>query len=449
MAVAAVAALLAPGCGAVGKRDVVARIGAFRAAIESSDEAAVTRMLEADPGLGRMTSGDTSDTASPLHQAVKKGHAGIVARILATSPDLSDRDSWGNTALHEARDPKIIGLLLDKGANLHVQDASGLTPLAAAAQRMDREAVETLLARGAKWSARDREGLSVLHHVHPIGANISAVLCAWGADPAAPDAAGNTPHKALQARAQGQTYDAGNRDWVNANLHLLAPGGPCAALAARKLPPAERAEAASTAVEEALCFASRALGCRNAGVRHEHGTGTPKDPARAAGFYEQACRLDDVTGCSYLGFAYEKGLGRKTDLARARELYVKACDAGDSWGCGALADLYYDGRGVKVDNPKAAALFRKACDGGSAWSCGQLGHATEYGYGVKADAAAAAKLYDGACAKENWYACWRLSELAEAGKGIARDAARAADLKKKACAGGEERACGAPAPAGG
>ncbi|HET7746764.1 MAG TPA: ankyrin repeat domain-containing protein [Vicinamibacteria bacterium] len=437
------AALLPAACEqAVPAGNLRDRIVRFRTAVENGDEAAVRRMLDEDAGLGRMESGEFP---SPLRLAAQKGHVKIVEMIADTGVDLADQgpaDGW--TALHDAASAghaEVVRALVKKGANPHTPDASGNTPLLLVGYG-DAEIVHALLEAKARVVHKNQAGETVLHRLRPTALHFAIPLCAAGADPALRSASGQQPYQAIEQAAKSYTFSDDERDWFGALVAFVKPGGGCTAVRGAQWTAAERKDAVQTIIEESLCTAGRGSACRNAGVRHEHGTGTPVDPARAVTFYEKACAAGDPTGCAYQGWGFEQGFAGKKDLRRARELYGKACEANDAWGCGALADLYYDGQGVAKSYPRAVALFRKACDGGSAWACGQLGHAMENGYGFPAaDPAGAAKLFDGACEKDLGYACWRLSELVAAGTGVAKDRARAAALAKKACEKGEKRAC--------
>ena len=57
------------------------------------------------------------------------------------------------------------------------------------------------------------------------------------------------------------------------------------------------------------------------------------DPAKAAGFLDQACQAGDAEGCHDLGVSYEKGSGVPRDPRRAAELLRKACAMGFAQAC--------------------------------------------------------------------------------------------------------------------
>lgn len=57
----------------------------------------------------------------------------------------------------------MVGLLLDKGANLEAKTRDGLTPLHCAARSGHENVVDAMLQRGAPISAKTKNGLAPLH----------------------------------------------------------------------------------------------------------------------------------------------------------------------------------------------------------------------------------------------------------------------------------------------
>jgi TPR repeat protein len=88
---------------------------------------------------------------------------------------------------------------------------------------------------------------------------------------------------------------------------------------------------------------------------NESGEGVAKDPARAAGLYDQACEGGDINGCSN-----EEGH------------YSKACEGGDANGCSFLGDYYRAGIGVAKDPDKARQFLTKGCNMGDQVGCDWL-----------------------------------------------------------------------------
>lgn len=80
--------------------------------------------------------------------------------------DVHARDSLDWTKLHSAASmgkAELVGLLLDKGADINARAKDGSTPLHLAVKRSHPAVVKLLFARGANPSAKDQEGNSPLH----------------------------------------------------------------------------------------------------------------------------------------------------------------------------------------------------------------------------------------------------------------------------------------------
>ena len=75
------------------------------------------------------------------------------------------RDAHGETALtvaSEEGDPKVVKLLLDKGANINAQQNDGHTALMAAIRAGHIESVKLLLSRGADVNAEAQDSVTAL-----------------------------------------------------------------------------------------------------------------------------------------------------------------------------------------------------------------------------------------------------------------------------------------------
>jgi ankyrin repeat protein len=138
--------------------------------------------------------------ATPLHDAVSKGDAAAVERLLAQGANVNAADEYRATALHVAAgtgDVKIAGMLLAKGASLSAQDSGGNTSLHIAAANGKVAVMKLLIAAGAEVDARTQMGgFTPLHSAALAGdAEAAKLLLASGADPNAKDAmgTGDTP----------------------------------------------------------------------------------------------------------------------------------------------------------------------------------------------------------------------------------------------------------------
>lgn len=101
----------------------------------------------------------------PLHIASKTGNIAAL-KILLSQPDLEINmtDVRGETALHQAKDATVAGMLLEKSLNAHIQDVDGNTALHCALEQGSKELVSLLL----KNTQLDRdmpnsEGEQVMH----------------------------------------------------------------------------------------------------------------------------------------------------------------------------------------------------------------------------------------------------------------------------------------------
>ena len=120
-----------------------------RAAYWGLDKA-IQKLLDtgADPSE-RDNRGET-----PLHKAVRRGHARSVRALLDSGADVDTLDGRGLTALHWLNGRgDLADLLLDAGANSSVRNplTGELTPLAMAKLMGYEELAQALGARGAKY----------------------------------------------------------------------------------------------------------------------------------------------------------------------------------------------------------------------------------------------------------------------------------------------------------
>lgn len=100
----------------------------------------------------------------PLFQAVERGAITVVERFLDSGGDVETRNEHGHTLLMASaihRWPKLVRLLLAKSADPNARDKKGLSPLHHAAVH-SFDSVKLLLAAGADATARDHEGKGVL-----------------------------------------------------------------------------------------------------------------------------------------------------------------------------------------------------------------------------------------------------------------------------------------------
>ena len=129
----------------------------------------------------------------------------LIAYVLARAA-VEIRDSDGNTALHYSfLTTKLVGVLVDSGADLEAKDKQGRTPLLASVGSRSDDISKELIDRGAKVNAIDNYGYSMLHHIasrrHLVGEDALKMLIDHGADVHAIDNEGRT---ALHYAATGK-----------------------------------------------------------------------------------------------------------------------------------------------------------------------------------------------------------------------------------------------------
>jgi ankyrin repeat protein len=99
---------------------------------------------------------------SPLMIAALKGDL-AAAQLLLESKAKVNQSGWA--PLHYAAtgpEPKLVELLIERGADLDAESPNGTTPLMMAAQYGSDQSVEILLKRGADSKRRNRLGLGVV-----------------------------------------------------------------------------------------------------------------------------------------------------------------------------------------------------------------------------------------------------------------------------------------------
>ena len=109
-----------------------------------------------DLGVTEGAAGALSATASALHLAClsdeHEGHAQVMELLDADDTLVDSTTASGATALHVAchgGDPKVVGLLLARNADVNALDHRGRSPLTVACGRMHGDVVQRLLGSGA------------------------------------------------------------------------------------------------------------------------------------------------------------------------------------------------------------------------------------------------------------------------------------------------------------
>ncbi|MDE0357057.1 MAG: ankyrin repeat domain-containing protein [Gammaproteobacteria bacterium] len=149
---------------------------------------------------------ELKERSTPLHFVYDPD---VMRLLLASSgTDIDARDENGWTALHRASarglesQSQVVRLLLKRGANPHVNDRRGKTPLHVAGSWGNAISVRSLLEAGSDPNAQDDDGKTALHHAMEFGnGDVARQLLDGQADVNAKDAEGGTPlYRALAAR---------------------------------------------------------------------------------------------------------------------------------------------------------------------------------------------------------------------------------------------------------
>ena len=138
---------------------------------------------------------------TPLHY-VAHWHKNpkVIAVFVQAGANINVRDEDGKTPIHWAasfnEDPKVIEAFLNAGADVHALDKYRSTPLhSAAGSNENPEVTQVLLDAGAKINSRDKYGWTPLHSAAndnestevikvllDAGANLHARATGWGND---------------------------------------------------------------------------------------------------------------------------------------------------------------------------------------------------------------------------------------------------------------------------
>jgi cytohesin len=134
---------------------------ALHCALKNDDEPLALALLErgADPELRN------DDGWAPLHLALHLGHFRAVRLLVRRGVDLNTPGPEGEHPLLvgvHAAPAEVVALMVDGGARVDAAGTDGRTALMIAAARKQRRVVEVLLDRGAPVNRKDRAGRTAL-----------------------------------------------------------------------------------------------------------------------------------------------------------------------------------------------------------------------------------------------------------------------------------------------
>ncbi len=143
------------------------------------------------------------NTSAQLLKAVKKQSLGEVEKLLNSGSDVNELDSLGNNGLFYAllnNNIPILKLLVRNHINCNNANNAGRYPLLCAVDKLDVNAITTLLQGGASIYVRDNEGFTaVMIATYRKALSILEMLDRYNASFDVKDARGNTPlHIAIQ-----------------------------------------------------------------------------------------------------------------------------------------------------------------------------------------------------------------------------------------------------------
>jgi ankyrin repeat protein/L-ascorbate metabolism protein UlaG (beta-lactamase superfamily) len=141
--------------------------GEIHRAVTQGDQARVTELLRADPGLIRAQD-ENSTLDYPLHTAAAAGQVEIARILLHAGTNIDCEDSDGSTPLHVAavrRQPAMVEFLLSQGANVNRRDRNGAYALTFAASGGDSSIVRMVLDSGSDLNFYDPVNGNTLIHM--------------------------------------------------------------------------------------------------------------------------------------------------------------------------------------------------------------------------------------------------------------------------------------------
>ena len=201
---------------------------------------------------------------------------------------------------------------------------------------------------------------------------------------------------------------------------------------------------AAQATYRKSCTLGLGVGCFNAGLQLQYGSGIPANAEaanemyrKARRNYRRACDKNELEWCVNLGVMYEQGRGQDPDPVKAASIYGDACTRGNHNGCLNLAAMRRDGRGGAKDHAKANTLLQNSCDAGHLPSCNNLANfVRDSSKGDPLLLGKAASLYKKVCdeSPKGGIACRNLGYMMASGAGTAKNVAKAFGLFEKACA---------------
>ena len=106
-----------------------------------------------------LAAGVDASAIGPLSAAASGGHKSSVELLIANGANVTAKNEYGSTPLHNAATREIAELLITNGADINAKINDGSSPLHAAALEGHKEVAELLIAKGADVNARSESVL--------------------------------------------------------------------------------------------------------------------------------------------------------------------------------------------------------------------------------------------------------------------------------------------------
>ncbi|KAI9124788.1 hypothetical protein K1719_004115 [Acacia pycnantha] len=162
----------------------------------SSGHTQVVKILASAVGSTKVINSADEEGWAPIHAAASIGNLEIVDKLLDKGADVNLQNNGGRTAFHYAASKgwmKIAEILISYGAKINVKDKVGSTPLHRAAGSGNSEMCEFLIEEGADVHATDRAGQTpLMNAVIFQNREVAFLLIRYGADLDAQDKEGYT-----------------------------------------------------------------------------------------------------------------------------------------------------------------------------------------------------------------------------------------------------------------
>ncbi|KAJ3231453.1 hypothetical protein HDU78_007710 [Chytriomyces hyalinus] len=177
------------------------------------------------------------------------------------------------------------------------------------------------------------------------------------------------------------------------------------------------------------------LGCCYLGDLYQNGDdGIPKDPSKAATYFEQAVQLEYESSAAKqrLAFLHDKGIGVAKNYKLSLQYYLEAAKFEDRRALYHLGVKYTYGTSVVKDYTKAIEFYERAANQNCALSMNNLGYLLGEGQGCAKDSVRAAQLYQRSAALGDGVGAYNCGVVFQYGNGVPVNLLKAVDYFRMA-----------------